>query len=304
MKVVIFCGGQGLRLRDFSETIPKPMVPVGFRPIIWHTMKYYAHYGHKEFILALGHRADAIKDYFLNYSEAMSNDFVLTNLTLHNTTPKGGSQAESLILVGGVNARAIITGVDLYSLQDTLQINGQAYVSDCYIEGDVDFMWGSGPCFFENCECKSANSRGYYTQIRNPSSNHGYIYRHCLFNGKDGVTGNLLSRIDPARFPGSEVVLIDCTLTDAVSPAAWRFDGSQQGPNVHFWEYNSHAPDGKPIDMSARFAGSKRLEKAADAETIAHYSDPVWVLGGNWNPRQAPVFAGRSAVTSAAPATR
>ena len=78
MKVVIFCGGQGLRLRDFSETIPKPMVPVGFRPIIWHTMKYYAHYGHKEFILALGHRADAIKDYFLNYNEAMSNDFVLT----------------------------------------------------------------------------------------------------------------------------------------------------------------------------------------------------------------------------------
>jgi glucose-1-phosphate cytidylyltransferase len=78
MKVVIFCGGQGLRLRDYSEAIPKPMVPVGFRPIIWHTMKYYAHYGHKEFILALGHKADTIKDYFLNYNEAMSNDFVLT----------------------------------------------------------------------------------------------------------------------------------------------------------------------------------------------------------------------------------
>ena len=54
MKVVIFCGGKGLRLRDFSETIPKPMVPVGPRPIIWHTMKYYAYHGHKEFILALG----------------------------------------------------------------------------------------------------------------------------------------------------------------------------------------------------------------------------------------------------------
>jgi glucose-1-phosphate cytidylyltransferase len=78
MKVVIFCGGQGLRLRDFSEAVPKPMVPVGFRPIIWHTMKYYAHYGHKEFILALGYKADVIKDYFLNYNEAMSNDFVLT----------------------------------------------------------------------------------------------------------------------------------------------------------------------------------------------------------------------------------
>lgn len=78
MKVVIFCGGQGLRLRDYSENVPKPMVPVGFRPIIWHTMKYYASFGHKEFILALGYKADAIKDYFLNYEEALSNDFVLT----------------------------------------------------------------------------------------------------------------------------------------------------------------------------------------------------------------------------------
>ncbi|TMJ53591.1 MAG: glucose-1-phosphate cytidylyltransferase [Alphaproteobacteria bacterium] len=79
MKVVIFCGGKGLRLRDFSENIPKPMVPVGSRPIIWHTMKYFAHYGHKEFILALGHKAEFIKDFFLNYSEAMSNNFIITN---------------------------------------------------------------------------------------------------------------------------------------------------------------------------------------------------------------------------------
>ncbi|WP_291846048.1 sugar phosphate nucleotidyltransferase [Bradyrhizobium sp.] len=79
MKVVIFCGGKGLRLREFSENTPKPMVPVGSRPIVWHTMKYFAHYGHKEFILALGYKSEFIKDFFLNYSEAMSNDFVITN---------------------------------------------------------------------------------------------------------------------------------------------------------------------------------------------------------------------------------
>jgi glucose-1-phosphate cytidylyltransferase len=79
MKVVIFCGGKGLRLRDFSENIPKPMVPVGSMPIIWHTMKYFAHHGHKEFILALGYKAEFIKNFFLNYSEAMSNDFILSN---------------------------------------------------------------------------------------------------------------------------------------------------------------------------------------------------------------------------------
>jgi glucose-1-phosphate cytidylyltransferase len=78
MKVVLFCGGQGLRLRDYSENIPKPMVAIGYRPILWHLMKYYAHFGHREFILCLGHRADVIKDYFLNYNEAVSNDFVLS----------------------------------------------------------------------------------------------------------------------------------------------------------------------------------------------------------------------------------
>jgi glucose-1-phosphate cytidylyltransferase len=79
MKVVLFCGGLGMRLREYSESVPKPMVPVGYRPILWHVMRYYAHYGHKDFILCLGHRADVIKHYFLNYDETISNDFVLTD---------------------------------------------------------------------------------------------------------------------------------------------------------------------------------------------------------------------------------
>lgn len=78
MKVVLFCGGLGMRLRDYSNTIPKPMVPLRYRPILWHVMKYYAHYGHKDFILCLGYKGDVIKDYFLNYSECLSNDFILS----------------------------------------------------------------------------------------------------------------------------------------------------------------------------------------------------------------------------------
>ncbi|MBD2327269.1 glucose-1-phosphate cytidylyltransferase [Alkalinema sp. FACHB-956] len=78
MKVVLFCGGLGTRLRDYSESVPKPMVNIGYRPILWHLMKYYAHYGHKEFILCLGYKADFIKEYFLNYNECLSNDFVLS----------------------------------------------------------------------------------------------------------------------------------------------------------------------------------------------------------------------------------
>lgn len=77
MKVVLFCGGLGLRIRD-AEDVPKPMVHIGYRPVLWHVMKYYAHFGHKEFILCLGHRAEAIKKYFLDYNECTSNDFVLS----------------------------------------------------------------------------------------------------------------------------------------------------------------------------------------------------------------------------------
>lgn len=78
MKVVLFCGGLGMRLREHSESIPKPMVEIGYRPILWHVMKYYAHFGHTDFILCLGHKADVVKKYFLNYDECISNDFVLS----------------------------------------------------------------------------------------------------------------------------------------------------------------------------------------------------------------------------------
>ena len=85
MKVIIFCGGLGMRLREYSENVPKPMVPIGSRPVLWHVMKYYAHFGHKDFILCLGYRGDAIKQYFLHYDECVSNDFALS---------KGGKSLE------------------------------------------------------------------------------------------------------------------------------------------------------------------------------------------------------------------
>lgn len=87
MKVVLFCGGFGMRMREYSETIPKPMVKIGYRPIIWHVMKYYAHFGHKDFVLCLGWQGNVIKDYFLNYDECLSNDFKLS---------KGGRQVRLL----------------------------------------------------------------------------------------------------------------------------------------------------------------------------------------------------------------
>src|SRR6185436_20114647 len=78
MKVVLFCGGQGLRMREFSGSVPKPMATIGSRPVLWHVMRYYAHFGHRDFVLCLGYRGDVVKEYFLRYDEAVSNDFVLS----------------------------------------------------------------------------------------------------------------------------------------------------------------------------------------------------------------------------------
>jgi glucose-1-phosphate cytidylyltransferase len=87
MKVVLFCGGLGTRLRDYSDQVPKPLVEIGARPILWHVMRYYAHYGHKDFILCLGYKGSSIKSYFRQYDACLSSDFVFS---------KGGKQIDLL----------------------------------------------------------------------------------------------------------------------------------------------------------------------------------------------------------------
>ena len=104
MKVVLFCGGLGMRMRTGPDSLPKPMVPIGSRPVLWHVMRYYAHFGHTEFILCLGYGAEAVKDYFLNYRETGSNDFVLT---------KGGEHVEMLETdISNWTITFIDTGID------------------------------------------------------------------------------------------------------------------------------------------------------------------------------------------------
>jgi glucose-1-phosphate cytidylyltransferase len=104
MKVVLFCGGLGMRMRSGPESLPKPMMPIGHRPVLWHVMRYYAHFGHTEFILCLGFGAHVVKDYFLNYRETGSNDFVLT---------KGGQHVDMLSTdISNWSITFIDTGLD------------------------------------------------------------------------------------------------------------------------------------------------------------------------------------------------
>ena len=78
MKVVLFCGGLGLRMGETTARIPKPMIPIGDRPILWHIMRYYSSFGYHDFILCLGYKAEVVKQYFLEYQEALTNDFVMS----------------------------------------------------------------------------------------------------------------------------------------------------------------------------------------------------------------------------------
>lgn len=104
MKVVLFCGGLGMRMRADNQSLPKPMMPIGSRPVLWHVMRYYAHFGHTEFILCLGYGAQAVKDYFLDYRETASNDFAMT---------KGGRHVELLSTdISDWTINFIDTGID------------------------------------------------------------------------------------------------------------------------------------------------------------------------------------------------
>jgi len=114
-----------MRLRDYSDQVPKPMVPIGYRPIIWHLMKYYAHYGHKDFVLCLGHKADVIKKYFLNYEEHLTNDFVLS---------EGGKHVD---LLGSDIHDWRITFVDTGA---TTNIGGRLRAVRKHLEGEEVFL--------------------------------------------------------------------------------------------------------------------------------------------------------------------
>jgi len=210
------------------------------------------------------------------------SDFSLENITLINTTPKGGSQAEAF---RGNALRIELNHVTLKSFQDTLLLqstgtnNQGGFVTDSYIEGDVDFMWGTGAVFFQNCELKMVTSNGFYTQIRNVSGKNGNVYVNCRLTAAPGVTGGWLARIDPTVFPFSQVVYINTQMGTQVNPVGWLLNNATTAPNVQFWEYHSTDPNGVPIDVSQRAPFSRQLS-AAEA---AQWSDPSFVLGG-WTP--------------------
>jgi pectin methylesterase-like acyl-CoA thioesterase len=206
-----------------------------------------------------------------------STDVALGNFTIHNTTKKGGSQAEAIIFkevrgqTGENRSQTILAHMNLKSFQDTLQITGKAYLEDVYIEGDTDYMWGDGPCYFLHCNLKTLNNGTAFTQTRNPATHHGFVFVECNFDGAAGVTTANLGNGSGA----SEIALIDCKLGKMLTRQGWNSRGAS---NLEF--HTTNLADGTPYDMSGWPTWVKHLSAEKDAELIAQYRDPAWVLDG------------------------
>jgi glucose-1-phosphate cytidylyltransferase len=132
MKAVILCGGKGTRIRDVTEVLPKPMVPIGGKPILWHVMKIYSYYGINEFILCLGYHGWMIKEYFLNF-KTMNNDFTIeigkpNELMFHN----GVDESSWKVTLADTGEEAM-TGARLWKVKKYLE--GEDHFSLTYGDG-------------------------------------------------------------------------------------------------------------------------------------------------------------------------
>jgi pectinesterase len=205
----------------------------------------------------------------------------LVNLTI-KTTASG--QAEGLLLNG---EEIIVSNVNISGSGDALQSNGSAYFTDCRIVGDGDTILGRGPVFFNHCELIS---NGPYMWIRNTAANHGNVFLNCRFQ-TGGNRETVIARAPTnggKNYPYCEAVLIDCALA-GIAPVGWGPIGGDTS-SVHYWEYNSaNVNEGKPADVSLRHPASRQLTMERDAEIIANYKNPAYVLGG-WNPTMAPLI--------------
>lgn len=212
-----------------------------------------------------------------------ASDFRIENLTLRNTTPRGGSQAEAFRSNG---LRTILHRVNLQSFQDTLLINtGTAFINESLIEGDVDFIWGGGSAYFLRSEIRSVSSGAFITQVRNAQGRAGFVFVGCHLTAAEGVTNTYLARINPDQFPESQVVFLWTLMGPHINRAGWLFNDPTRPltpanyPLIRFWEFRSLTLDGTEFDTSGRAPASRVI----DEETAGSLLDPAVVLQG-WRP--------------------
>lgn len=216
------------------------------------------------------------------FSVYESTDIELTNFSVNNYAY---GQAEGLLIYG---ARVVVSHMNIRGSGDAVNLRGSVYLADSRIVGDGDTILGVGPAFFIRCEIQSI---GPYMWIRNTEANHGNVFVDCTFITREpssarpqGASQAVLARLPNnhgINYPYAEAVLINCRL-EGIPPIGW-------GPieddtsHLHLWEFNSTDLANHLIDVTQRHPVSKRLTLPKDAETIANYSNPRFVLDG-WMP--------------------
>ena len=222
-----------------------------------------------------------------------SSGIHLVNFTIESINPKP-AQAEGLLLMGEKN---IVNNVTIIGSGDALQENGSAYLIDSSITGFGDNILGRGPAFFDHCE--HISTFGPHILIRNTAANHGNVFLNCKFwTIGDVETTFARARAYPTNHPYVEAVLLHCAI-EGIRPEGWGLAGDDTA-DIHYWEYNSvNLSDGKPADVSKRHPASRQLTKEKDAEIIANYSNPTYVLGG-WTPSMAPLILSQPAAATTA----
>lgn len=229
----------------------------------------------------------------------LANDFRADKITFENTSGDHG-QALALRVDGD---RAVITNCRLLGWQDTLMLNNaRQYLKDCYIEGRVDFIYGSGTVVFDNCRIHSKNG-GFITAANTPQEKpYGFVFLQCRLTGDpnpwvDPATGQppAGSRADAQTYlgrpwrPYGNVAFLNCQMGDHIRPAGWNnWDNAENEKTARYAEYNSRTLDetrpggtvvtGQPVDVSRRVPWAKQLT----AEEAAPYT-LTNILGG-WNP--------------------
>ncbi|MGA2916823.1 MAG: pectinesterase family protein [Sedimentisphaerales bacterium] len=209
-----------------------------------------------------------------------ANGFRMYNMTYHNLKPKGGSNAQAETIKHS-GQQSIVKNCKYMSYQDTLCLNGQMYLQNCYIEGDVDYVWGYGTVYFDGCEMHTLTTKGYNTQPRQASLDvNGFIFVDCNLTSPS-LTNCYLGRGGGSGYPYGQTVYINCTMPPAqFYPVGWLLNGTDPC-NLRFWEYMSVDTRGILIDVNNRLTpGSRQLTD----DEAAHLRD-VNNIFGVWNPK-------------------
>ncbi len=239
-----------------------------------------------------------------------ANNVTVQNLSIYNLTPNGGGQAEAYLPAG---QQGIANHVSVYSYQDTMLLGGTFFMTDSYVEGAVDYIWGGGQAIFRRCELKANAGGAYYTQARNTHASNslppnGYALVDCTLSAYAGVPASscYLSR---TFNDFSQTIYINCKMGPHINPQGWAINAGATD-TLQLWEYQSKDLNGNLLDVSQRptynrafavsgtnivyTAGSTSNDvldhQQASANLAALFSTPQAFFGGTWSPQVAPTF--------------